>query len=722
MPNASNTHYQALFRACMKEAAAQGCDLMKRLVVRARSTIPQAALKLPDARERSFVTEAARILMKHEEALCDAYPQALLTEFAHAIAGDTRRPGALSFDSLERLADDQLHEGVELARTQHHVLKAVQPELAQLHALVCAAQGLDELAVERNPLRPEIYVRSLRTVALQSPVAQPVRLLWMQHLGDALARELGRNYGELSAMLRAGGVAHHAPVPAPTDAPAVDMTVLNVRELRRLLAGELDPQGVAAARPDTAAPADFSMTMPAAYEVLQEMRKVDQVMQRLQQRQAAGVIDAATGTTALREELRKQARGAGQILGLEVVNLMVENIAGDSRLLAPVQQAVRDLEPALLRLAMTDPRFFSDRKHPARQLLEQMTQRSLAWTNEQEPGFAEFMEPLGQAVDALLATRAPGAEPFDFALRLLDNAWGELRKDDTRRREKAVRVLVQAEQRNLLAERIALELRERADVAGAPREVQQFVLGPWSQVMAQARLADQSGAIDPSGYGDVISDLILSVQPRLGPGNAARLKRLVPPMLEKLGVGLASIDYPPAQTERFLAQLAVLHEQAVMPPDGAGRPPPSPGTLTREELESQFFDAGPSGAWLAPAEARHSGFLESHPSSAFDSFFSDTRPLGGGLAPVLPQASLQPGAWVELYIHGGWTRYQLTWASPHGTLFMFTSAAGRTQSMSRYLLDRMLQAGTLHLISGQAVVDGALDAVAQAAARNSWRQ
>jgi hypothetical protein len=49
--------------------------------------------------------------------------------------------------------------------------------------------------------------------------------------------------------------------------------------------------------------------------------------------------------------------------------------------------------------------------------------------------------------------------------------------------------------------------------------------------MAQARLADQGGTADPGGYGDVVGDLVLSVQPR-GPGNAARLARLVPPLLE----------------------------------------------------------------------------------------------------------------------------------------------------------------------------------------------
>src|SRR5882724_1552759 len=107
------------------------------------------------------------------------------------------------------------------------------------------------------------------------------------------------------------------------------------------------------------------------------MKQVDQVMTRLRRRQTAGT-DAAQ-RPAPHERLRREAHGPGQALGLEVVNLMVDNIAGDPRLLPPVQQAVRDLEPALLRLALVDPRFFSDRKHPARCLLEQMTQRSLAW-------------------------------------------------------------------------------------------------------------------------------------------------------------------------------------------------------------------------------------------------------------------------------------------------------------------------------------------------------
>lgn len=87
--------------------------------------------------------------------------------------------------------------------------------------------------------------------------------------------------------------------------------------------------------------------------------------------------------------------------------------------------------------------------------------------------------------------------------------------------------------------------------------------------------------------------------------------------------------------------------------------------------------------------------------------------------PSLGSEGLQPGAWVEILTEGRWDRLQLTWASPHGTLFMFTDAVGRSHSMTRRLLDQLVAAQGLRLVSDQAVVDGALDAIAQAAVSNT---
>jgi hypothetical protein len=267
-------------------------------------------------------------------------------------------------------------------------------------------------------------------------------------------------------------------------------------------------------------------------------------------------------------------------------------------------------------------------------------------------------------------------------------------------------------------------------VQGATREIAHFVTGPWSQVIAQARLQDPAGSVDPGGYTALLSDLLWSAIPRLASGNPGRLARMVPPLLEQLRRGLASIDYPAPQAERFFSHLIELHQQALRPAAAVPeRPVPLSTRLSREELEAQFGD-DPDGTvpWLGPGEARESGFMDTHDSTPAQPLFQPTQP--GGVAgsaapdamdavPRLGEAGLQPGAWVEMSQPGGWQRLQLTWASPHGTLFMFTDSVGGSHSMTRRLLDQMVAAGSLRLFSDQALVEGALDAVAQKALSNS---
>ena len=80
---------------------------------------------------------------------------------------------------------------------------------------------------------------------------------------------------------------------------------------------------------------------------------------------------------------------------------------------------------------------------------------------------------------------------------------------------------------------------------------------------------------------------------------------------------------------------------------------------------------------------------------------------------------MHTGTWVELMVKNQWVRAQLTWASPHATLFMFTSLAGTAHSMSRRTLDRLRAQGPIKVVAERHVVDDALDQVAKAALKNS---
>jgi hypothetical protein len=56
------------------------------------------------------------------------------------------------------------------------------------------------------------------------------------------------------------------------------------------------------------------------------------------------------------------------------------------------------------------------------------------------------------------------------------------------------------------------------------------------------------------------------------------------------------------------------------------------------------------------------------------------------------------GVWVELVSNRRRVRTQLTWASPQGTLFLFTAPDGSTQSMTRRMRDRLSAEGALRIL------------------------
>jgi hypothetical protein len=486
-----------------------------------------------------------------------------------------------------------------------------------------------------------------------------------------------------------------------------------LRDLKRLLVGVARDAGATQGLTQPAGQTMNGMTMPAAMEALQGMQQMGDVVRRMQERWRQGVWQA--------EPAKPGEQGAAgtftptQTLAREVARQMIANVAADTRLLPDVQEVVRELEPALLRLVMLDQRFFVERTHPARELLEEVTQRSLGWPRSDAPGFAEFLAPLRDAVQMLAQMPLEDAEPFAYALAVLRQSWADTEKRKRQQRAAMARALLKADARNHAASDLATHLRQRPDVASAPAHIQRFLLGPWCHVMAAN--ADAPAPPGYAGYGDMVNDIVWSAQPRLAAQNPARLERIGAPMLQAIRSGLASIGYPDSEAQAFVDGLAGAHTRALG------------GTTLDDAPSAVKSDAGvdwqqESVSWLAPHEMADSQLMqagESVPATAFQA----TRPLPAAQRDTQPTPppvdSLQPGHYVEVLVRGSWTRWRLTWASPHGSMLMFTDAAGQPESMTRQMLEKMVELGALRLLPSSSVVDGALDAVALAALETSAR-
>jgi hypothetical protein len=187
-------------------------------------------------------------------------------------------------------------------------------------------------------------------------------------------------------------------------------------------------------------------------------------------------------------------------------------------------------------------------------------------------------------------------------------------------------------------------------------------------------------------------------------------------LLVRLRQGLQSIRYPDEHITAFLDDLIALHGQALDGPRTTAPPATTAVDLLLDDVAAPATPASAppgeaaEGFWVAENEASEAGYLSEDavvpPAPA------------GVLAHDWSVADLTVGCWVELLLNEEWVRAQLTWASPHRTLFMFTSVKGLAHSMTRRTMDRLRNRGLIRVVSDGHVVDSALDAVAQAALRN----
>jgi hypothetical protein len=190
----------------------------------------------------------------------------------------------------------------------------------------------------------------------------------------------------------------------------------------------------------------------------------------------------------------------------------------------------------------------------------------------------------------------------------------------------------------------------------------------------------------------------------------------MPRLLTGLRGGLRLIDYPSTKTSLFFDVLMKLHQQAFDHKSAAN--------LSEAVTTSPASLSGSLDGWVAPSEAKASGFLAMNDEVVQENIKtsvlaqqSSSKEFDVGQDTVF--AALSVGCWVELKVAGVWLRTQLTWISPQRTMYLFTNVHGKVQSMTKRMLLRLNQSDAFKVLSEQPVVEDALDAVVHTAMVNS---
>jgi Protein of unknown function (DUF1631) len=664
---------------------------------------------------------------------------------AYGGMSDNRVRPLVRFEDIELLDAHELDENIEIARVRQEIDYAVSETLPRLHALMSAVMGWVSVQPNINPVRPELFAKALRDTLVAHLASTQTRSAVIASAAGRLGLALRGIYRELSGWMQSHGIEPAGAVPLsystaiacdPAKANQTTRTVITLERLRRLFAA--DPGGLDAL---TGQPGhDFLHTIPASVQALQDMKQVEAMIERLEARKQAQMAESGDAAAQQVNRLHRPVSGGRELglqIGEEVTRMMLDNLVQDERLLPQVRAVLQGLSPALLPLTRADTRFFSDLRHPARQFLDRVTDRSLAFTDESDPAYQHFVKSVDDAVHGILASGLPMAQAFGQQIELLMARWQHEDKAQTLVREETARALLHVEQRNLLAQRLVEAWRLKLDVVDVPVLVRAFLLGPWAQVVAQEQLDCTSGSSDARGFLALVDDLIWSVQPQQARRDPVRLVSLIPGMLSTLREGLGLITFPQRRINLFLDELIACHESVLHQARQAREqqlPPPAAPAVIEPSQSAPVPDAGPAEPddpepsampWFADGETEEAGYLEAESLIRSQEDLPLDVSLAQDVVPVDLEAAeadsgtIAEGAWVELMLDGSWTRLKLTWCSPHRTLFMFTSTRGRAHSMSRRSMSRLLASGMIRIVSMGLVLDLALDSVAQQALINS---
>ena len=728
--------------------------------------------------------------------------------------------GRRKIDLVGLVDEADMTQVIRGQRLLQDLMPAVEQALTELDALMSSATGLDYVAPERNPLRPAIWTRLLQDMMTATVEDSAATKLSLGLLPKAMGHELDKIYRQCTQTLKqaqirsasyqfrgqpsapqavqAGGSTPRQPANTYTSNDATEPsaqsqdvaadlldTQLKAQLLQEFLSrdnrGQQQRAEVALSAPyydnieqelADLAVANTSNAMPFSASAQAQLARITAVdrPQRVVDassplsEQVWGPYGTSRARSLVRNQLKKEATKVSQALSLDVVRQLVNQVAQDPRLLAPVRESIVALEPSLLRLALVDPRFFSDERHAGRQLMERVAQRSFKYNDEFSPEFTAFFQDITRSFNQLNASVIKNAQPFGAVLAALEKTWDLQDQLDFDKRQQVLQALRFAEDRQTKADQIAFDLSARSDLQKVPGNVLDFLFGPWALVMAHARLQDTRNQIDPDGYGSVVPDLVWSVKRDVTLKQPAKLIEMIPGLLDKLHSGLGLLGQDPRENEDFFESLMKLHRPVLRlrrlksqrdAEDSTTAPlEPEEGVASPAERLENLRAQADAPLWMGKSDLDAAGFEDTQPTDTGDLIpvltdrvepFSRSEDQQedksqAGIEPIaqklLPAAidsdsaqakeqaaatlrGLRTGSWVDLYSKHQWLRAQLVWASSKATLFMFISHGGRPHSMTKRSCEKLIAQRLMRPVDTHGVVAHALDAVVLSAAAQS---
>lgn len=386
-------------------------------------------------------------------------------------------------------------------------------------------------------------------------------------------------------------------------------------------------------------------------------------------------------------ELKQQATTSSEKAVIEIVALMFQSILAEERIPPAVRVWFARLQMPVLRVALSEPEFFSSLQHPARQLIDRMGSCVLGFDAAAIGGSALEVE-IRRVVQMIEQYPETGRKVFQLAFDEFQKFLARFltERGDTRR---LVTVAQQVEQKETMSVRYTIELRKMLEGMPVRDEIRTYLFKVWAEVLAVAAVKNGSQHPDTLALKKSASELVWAASAKPNRAERAQVIQGLPQLLQRLRQGMSLLGLEPAEQERHIKVIGDTLADAFQSKTAA-IPAASIEAIARRLANLEEF-VGQDAEGDLPLVAESIELMLGLDSTGIEVI------TDGGAAPNAAMLAwareLQPGTWFSLDHNGQLHQVQYAWRSERAQLHLFASMTGRSFLIQVGRLAAYLQAG-----------------------------
>lgn len=267
---------------------------------------------------------------------------------------------------------------------------------------------------------------------------------------------------------------------------------------------------------------------------------------------------------------KQQAQGKDVCLATpdeDVINLVAmffDFVLEDRQLSAQAQALIGRLQFPVLKLALRDKAFFSNSRHPARQLINELVDASIGMNEGEAEANNALQQHLAASVQAIIHEET-NEDSFVRALAELKQ-FRAIEESKAAKIEKRTCDSAQAQattDQARIASKALIFQRLKQEIV--PEVLQDFLVNDWQQVLFLTRLRYGERSPEEDEVEQTMDDLIWASVQHVDAKSQQRLRRLLPDLQARLRRWLELATPSQDSIEQSLQPLLELHAQLLQP-------------------------------------------------------------------------------------------------------------------------------------------------------------